>query len=441
MSPRRFFLLFGCGVVLLGLTAAGLYERRADEIGAFVALALGQGAVYLAALGVIRRAPTSRRDLALIGAVAVAMRVVVLAAPPFLSSDVYRYVWDGRVLAAGINPYRYIPADAQLAPLRDAEIFPRINRSTYAPTIYPPAAEAIFFAVTRISASVTAMRMAMVAFEAIAAALLLRLLAAAGLRATRIIVYAWHPLPVWEFAGSGHVDAAIITFVALALWSRRRCGAGATGLALALAVLVKFYPVALFPALWRPWGRRREWRMPAVFAAAAVLAYLPFLGVGSKVFGFLGGYMAEEGFTAGGAGFYPWSVAQAVLPLGSLPDIAYLVTAGGLVAGLALYLATRPPGADREVFGTALLGAAAVFLMSPHYPWYFAWLIVFACLVPAASLVWLTLASFLLYLVPVGSQLVRDRHRFLVEFRHLRAVSGTGRDRSVAAAPPGAADR
>jgi hypothetical protein len=53
--------------------------------------------------------------------------------------------------------------------------------------------------------------------------------------------------------------------------------------------------------------------------------------------------------------------------------------------------------------------------VSPHYPWYFAWLIIFACLVPGASLLWLTLASFLLYLVPVGSQLVRDRHRFLVE--------------------------
>ena len=54
-------------------------------------------------------------------------------------------------------------------------------------------------------------------------------------------------------------------------------------------------------------------------------------------------------------------------------------------------------------------------LLSPHYAWYFAWLIVFVCLVPGLSLLWLTLAGFLLYLAPVGSQLVRDRHRFLVE--------------------------
>lgn len=411
MSRRRFLGLLGCGLLLLVLTASGLYAQRADDIDGFVAVALAQGAVYLVSLGLIWPCTASRRALGLVLGVAAAMRIAVLIAPPYLSSDVYRYVWDGRVIAAGINPYRYIPTDPHLAPLRDAAIFPNINRSTYAPTIYPPAAEAIFFAVTRISESVTGMKAAMVAFEIGAAVLLLRLLAGAGLPAVRIIIYAWHPLPAWEFAGSGHIDAAIVGFVALALWSRRRFGGGLTGLVLALAVLVKFYPAVLFPALWRRW----EWRMPAGFAAALVLAYLPFLGVGWRVFGFLPGYMAEEGFTSGGAGFYPWSVLKAVLPLGEVPDVAYLAAAACLLAGLAAYLVYRRPDAQSDVFGGALLAAAFMFLLSPHYPWYFAWLIIFACLIPAASLLWLTLASFLLYLVPVGSQLGRDRHRFLVE--------------------------
>src|SRR5437763_1627343 len=82
-------------------------------------------------------------------AFAAAMRLMALFAPPYLSSDIYRYVWDGRVLAAGINPYRYIPTDPQLDHLRDPAIWPEINRSNYAPTIYPPAAQAIFFAATR----------------------------------------------------------------------------------------------------------------------------------------------------------------------------------------------------------------------------------------------------------------------------------------------------
>ena len=415
MSGRGFLGLLGCGLVLLVLTASGLYAQKQDDIDLFVALALAQGTVYVVALWLIGRCTASSRAVILILGVAAAMRILVLAAPPYLSTDVYRYVWDGRVLAAGINPYRYIPADPHLAPLRDAAIFPRINRGSYAPTIYPPAAEAIFFAATRIKESVTAMKIAMVLFEAIAALLLLWLLASANLPAERIIVYAWHPLPLWEFAGSGHIDAAIVAFAALALWSRRSFGGGLTGLALAVATLTKFYPAVLFPALWRPRGRRCEWRMPAVFAGTAVLAYLPFLGVGSGVFGFLSGYMAEEGFTSGGAGFYPWSVAKAALPLGEVPDIAYFGIAAGLLAALAVYAGSRPAGPDREAFGGALLAGAFVLLLSPHYPWYFAWLIVFACLVRSAALLWLTLASFLLYLVPVGSQLVRDDHRFLVE--------------------------
>ncbi|HVB15267.1 MAG TPA: hypothetical protein VNF04_01915, partial [Stellaceae bacterium] len=71
--------------------------------------------------------------------------------------------------------------------------------------------------------------------------------------------------------------------------------------------------------------------------------------------------------------------------------------------------------ADDVALAAALLAAAFILLLSPHYPWYFAWLIVFACLVRSAALLWLTLASFLLYLVPVGSQLTWDRYRFAVE--------------------------
>jgi hypothetical protein len=457
VSGRRALGLLACGLALLALTASGLYAQHATGPEEFVAVALAQGGVYLFALALTWRCAASPRVLAVILGIAATMRIVVLIAPPLLSSDIYRYVWDGRVLAAGINPYRYIPTDPHLASLRDAEIFPEINRSNYAPTIYPPAAEVIFLAVAGTGGGVTAMKAAMVAFEAIAVLLLLRLFAVMGLPRTRIIVYAWHPLPLWEFAGSGHIDAAVITFVVLALWTRRRSSAlsfrgrqsgnpepmntrlsraaptvgqgrpdpvfmgsgfGAarrpgmtlTGVALALGVLVKFYPAVLFPALWR-----REWRMPAAFATVLALAYLPFLGVGWQVFGFLPGYLAEEGFTGGGAGFYLWSAAHAMLPRGGVPDIAYIAGAACLLAGLALYLGLRRERPDSDVFGAALLAAAFTFLLSPHYSWYFAWLIVFACLVPSASLLWLTLASFLLYLVPVGSQLVRDRHRFFVE--------------------------
>ena len=86
----------------------------------------------------------------ILGAALVARAMLLPVGP--VSTDIYRYVWDGRVQAAGINPYRYIPADPALAHLRDAEIYPKINRADYARTIYPPAAQIVFAAVGQVSA-------------------------------------------------------------------------------------------------------------------------------------------------------------------------------------------------------------------------------------------------------------------------------------------------
>ncbi|MGE5268962.1 MAG: glycosyltransferase 87 family protein [Thiohalocapsa sp.] len=410
MKRARLLALLGCAFLLLLLTAVGLALQQGGDLEGFIAAALAQGAVYLAALGLVWRWAAARGVVAVILATAVAMRLAVLLAPPFLSTDIYRYVWDGRVIAAGINPYRYIPTDPHLASLRDAAIFPNINRSTYARTIYSPLAEVIFYGVTRVSERLVAMKAAMTAFDLAAMALLLAALMASRQPPARIVVYAWHPLPLWEFAGSGHIDAALVACVALALWARLGGGRLLTGLALAGATLVKLYPALLLPALWRRW----DWRMPAVFAAAVALAYLPFLGVGWRIFGFVPGYVGEEGFASGG-GFYLLGLVRAAAPAGAFPTLAYIAAAGLSLIALAFAIALSRL-ADRDpVFAATLLAAAFMLLLSPHYPWYFAWLLVFACLMPSLSLLWLTVASFLLYLVPVGSQLVRDRHRLLVE--------------------------
>jgi alpha-1,6-mannosyltransferase len=411
VSRRRLPALLACAAALLVLNLLGLDQQRHDEIGAFVAVALAQGAIYLLAVWLIWNAAASRRTLVMILAAAALLRLPVLLAPPYLSTDIYRYVWDGRVEAAGINPYRYIPVDPHLAKLRDQRIFPRINRNNYAPTIYPPAAEAIFFLVTRFSQSLFAMKSAMVVCDAITIFLLLRLLAAARLPLGRILVYAWHPLPIWEFAGSGHIDAAMIAFVALALWAARRGNGGLTGLALAGATLTKLYPALLLPALYRRW----EWRMPAVFVTAVILCYLPFIGVGWRVLGFLPGYAVEEGFTAAGPGFYPWSLLQTTPFFAGLPALVYIAGAAALLFVLALAVLFARNAAGDEFAAAAPLAGAFMLLLSPHYPWYFTWLIVFACFAPLLSLLWVTNASFLLYLVPVGSQLVPSEHRLLVE--------------------------
>ena len=83
-------------------------------------IAVGMLLPYVAAVAwVVLRHPPRRAALVLVVTVAAALRLALVAGEPALSNDVYRYVWDGRVQAAGINPYRHTPADPELAFLRD----------------------------------------------------------------------------------------------------------------------------------------------------------------------------------------------------------------------------------------------------------------------------------------------------------------------------------
>jgi hypothetical protein len=199
-------------------------------------------------------------SLWLIVAVAIGLRGAVLALDPLLSSDIYRYVWDGRVQATGINPYRYVPADPALAALRDATIYPRINRADYAVTIYPPVAQMFFFIVTRIAESVTVMRVAFLACDVVTATAIWLLLRRLGRPATRLVPYLWHPLPIWEIANSGHIDALMVALMMTGLWLLIG-GKELRGVAMiAAGALAKPFAVLALPACWRPWiGARRPW--------------------------------------------------------------------------------------------------------------------------------------------------------------------------------------
>lgn len=376
------------------LYRVGLRARVSEDINWFVTLALCQAGLYLVSAVIVIRARPARSTLTLVIALAALFRLGILFAPPYLSTDIFRYVWDGRVQAAGVNPYRYVPADDALRSLRDEAIYPNINRADYAHTIYPPVAQAVFFLATRVSERVTWMKAVMVGFEALTVWTLAALLTSFGIPRQRVLIYAWHPLVVWEVAGSGHVDAAAVAFVVLALLARRRGMEAATGFALACAVLVKLFPLVLFPALYR----RRGWKMALTFAGTVVAAYLPYLGVGAAgVLGYLPGYAKEEGIQ-NGTRFYLLSLARRAFGDGGAPKAAYFVAAFALLSLAAAWMFwKRERREDSYVARALFLASAFTVLLSPHFSWYFLWLTPFMCLVPLAPLFYLTTAALVLY--------------------------------------------
>jgi hypothetical protein len=374
-----------CGLYLtLGLRVEAARLVGGIDVGVELLFAAVSAAWGLACLWVVRRRPAGRGVLVVVVAVAVLCRLALVAHEPVLSTDVYRYVWDGRVQAAGINPYRHVPQGSTLQGLRDPDLFPFINRR-HVPTAYPPTAELLFGALySGWSDSVVWTKTAMVVLDLLALVLLAALLARVGIDPNRAIVYAWSPLAVLEVGHSGHVEVALVVLVVAALHaalSRRRW---LTGALLAAGALVKPYALVLAPAL----VARASWRAVAAVAlggvATAVALYLPFLSVGARVIGYLPGYLREEGYS-GGSGLYLLGGDSGAGT--GWAGAAYLAAvATGLVA-LGIWCWRAPVRESADVPRRALLlMAVALTLLTPRYPWY--WLAALA-LLPFARGAWL----------------------------------------------------
>ena len=390
-----FLVLLGCASIALYRFGAG--AKTADDIRWFLKVALIQSALYLLASFIILRSRSSRPTLVITILFAVLFRLSILFSPPYLSDDIYRYIWDGRVQAAGINPFRYIPAAPELAHLRDEAIYPRINRRDYAHTIYPPVAQIIFLLTTRISETVTWMKFTMVLLEALGVWALAQLLASFGLARERILLYAWHPLVIWEFAGSGHADAIAIAFIALALLAWRSKAHLGAGVALACATLTKLIPLVLFPALLKQ-GR---WKVLVAFAGTIIVGYLGYLSVGPvAAMGSLPVYSSEQGLMTGKQ-YYVLNVARKLF--GAIVSPFVYICAGMLVmAVIALWVLLRKPRPQDKLEAPLALATGTTVLFAPHYSWYFTWLVPYLCFTPSLWLFYLTFASFLLYRTWLG---------------------------------------
>ena len=362
--------LIAVGLALIFLVALAAQALGRPDLGAYVVATLVHAGFYVGAVWWVLNKPARARDFALILLIAIILRAIAVTAPPSLTTDGLRYVWDGRIQWAGFNPYLWVPADQALSHLRDTAIFPNIRLKETAVTIYPPVAEILFLIANAISDSLRGIQVVMTAMELVTVWAILAWLKADGLPRERVLIYAWHPIPIWEFSSMAHIDSAATALLMLTIVAVLRGRQGLAGGLLAAAVLTKYFPIVLAPALWRRWG----WRMPLAFIVTAVALYLPYAaGAGPKVLGFLFHHLGNEGYREGYGFHIVWILRDFDLwaPVGN----AYIAMAMVLLAeiGLLALLARRADEIRPEHM--ILLGAAFVWLTSPHYAWYFGWLI------------------------------------------------------------------
>jgi Glycosyltransferase family 87 len=370
------------GLVLL-LVRPSLNPARVQPL----PLLIGAWIAFIAAAWLLRKVP-KRSAVALILLGGIAVQAAAVSAPPRMSTDLYRYIWDGRVQAAGIDPYQYVPTATQLDGLRNEFLFypgaeycvrasyvvshpaadltpgcTRINRPTV-PTIYPPVAEAYFLGVYYLHPADDS-SLPIQATTALAAVLVTVLLLF-GLRqlgrdVRMAALWSWCPTVALEAGNSAHVDVIAVGIAAVAILllatarTTRRTVLG--GILLGLAIATKLTPVLTVPALLR-----RRWVTVLVAAGSAFIAvYVPHvLRVGGKVIGFLPGYLQQEGYTRGTRfgiiGLFvtgPLAIAMAVLILAAV--------------AFAVLQFTDP---DRPWSGALVMTAAALAVTTPHYQWY-----------------------------------------------------------------------
>jgi alpha-1,6-mannosyltransferase len=351
--------------------------------------------VYLIATRFLLRGRSDDRILlGLVLAFGLLFRVAVLGSPIILSSDLYRYLWDGRVQWVGISPYRYPPAATELAPLRDEAVYPHINRPTKV-TVYPPGAETVFALVARVAPdSIVAWRVFLLAIEILTVVLLIALLRRTRSSPAAVIVYAWSPLVVFEGVQAGHVDLAMIPLVLAALAWRQDGSSLRAGIALGAAVLMKLYPLVLLLAWWRP----RDWRFPAAVAATVALGYLPHAAsVGLGAAGFLPEYLGRaEDHNIG-------LRALLTYPLGLTGEFARAFAMGVLfmlMAGVVIWIG-RANGGDRAGMtraGALAVGTYLLLVPTSMHPWYVIWIVPFLCFNPWPAWLYFSGAVSLSYL-------------------------------------------
>ena len=371
------------GALILLLVRPGLDPARLR----WLPLLIGAWIAFIAAAWLLRKVPR-RTSVAVVLLGGIALQLVAVSAPPRGSDDLYRYIWDGKVQAAGIDPYQYVPTATPLAGLRDEFLFnpdaehcvspsyvsrhpaadltpgcTKINRPTV-PTIYPPVAEAYFLAVHYLptaSDSSTPIQATTALVAVLITVLLLFGLGRLGRDIRMAALWSWCPTVILEAGNNAHVDVVAVGITLAAVLAlatartTRRTIIG--GILLGLAIATKMTPALTAPALLR-----RRWVTVSVAAASAFVAvYVPHvIRVGGKVIGFLPGYLQQEGYTKG--------TRFGIIGLFVTGPLAIVVAALILAAVAFAVLQFADP--DRPWQGALYMTAAALAVATPHYQWY-----------------------------------------------------------------------
>jgi hypothetical protein len=203
---------------------------------------------------------------------------------------------------------------------------------------------------------------------------------------SRLLLAAWLPVMMLEGYAPGHVDTLTLPFVVLAIDGIRSRRPLRAGVILALAALIKPYPLLMVPAALREFGVSGSVRFLLALGVVVGAAYATFAGAGHWLFDSMWLMARTWSFNGSVAAWL-----ESSLPTGQAHAVA-----GGLMTVLVLAGTWWGAGFRERV----LLAVAAFAICTPTlYPWYLMWAVPLLVLVPDLAVISILLLAPLSYLV------------------------------------------
>ncbi|MDW7690286.1 hypothetical protein R9C00_24015 [Flammeovirgaceae bacterium SG7u.111] len=279
-SIKKYLPALGVTLSVVIYVKLGYFHQRSD-FGAMMVLF----SLLFALTFALYRSSLSTKKLIYVG---VFFRLLLLFVLPNLSDDYFRFLWDGRLSLAGMNPYVYLPSELMGSNISvqgiDASLFSQLNSPEYF-TIYPPVLQGVFFIGAVASPlgdllpGVVAMRLTIVLAEIATLWVIPKLLQVVGQPQRNILFYALNPLVVVELVGNLHFEALMICFLLFALYFIQKEKILLSAVFMALSITAKLVPLMFLPLFFFYLGWKKSIKFYFITGFFTLLAFLPFLSV------------------------------------------------------------------------------------------------------------------------------------------------------------------
>jgi len=266
-------------ITFVGYILIGYCIPRASFI-AFIIVYLGLFAGYFYWCNKVKDLYQEENWSYYLGA-AILCRFVFLFAYPELSDDFWRYLWDGRLLSSGINPYQFLPSELLGQSIFEeanlSQIYEHLNSPDFY-SVYPPLTQAIFATATfffedSVWASLVFLRLIVIGFDIGTIIVLAKVLRLLGKPTYLAFFYAFNPLVIIELTGNLHTEGTMIFFLVLAFYFMLKEQLNWSAVSFSLAVGAKLLPLMFMPLiLHRLWFKKGF----VYCAIVGVLSLLPF---------------------------------------------------------------------------------------------------------------------------------------------------------------------